>query len=412
MSSEFPNRVRRAMEPPSPGEHPSADVLNAYAEHVLPANEEQPVVQHLATCADCREVVYLASAATEELELPAPTPSPAEHVRWWTWAVPLLAVLIVASILRLKPNLLLMKQTEQATQTSEAKLEKPQLPAESNNAPSVSNPTPVPATTAKSIPEKPSQRTAPRDAVSTLASSRGDLDKGEEAKTPSAEPVFSARNTLRPNAALARKKVEGAPAIEVGGPPAGVAGYSAGTGDGVGSAQPVQSIPQNNTTVEVSAEAPTLNTEQASGQAKAAQLGLANRANLQLESTAAAEVRTTKAEVARLWWRVTPEGRLEHFVNGAWQPALADSGAIFLTVGNFKNDVWAAGKNLALYHSSDNGKHWERQTVPAAGPADIVHIAFTSALNGTLKTSSGSGFSTQDGGRTWMGIHERVTPTP
>jgi photosystem II stability/assembly factor-like uncharacterized protein len=64
-------------------------------------------------------------------------------------------------------------------------------------------------------------------------------------------------------------------------------------------------------------------------------------------------------------------------------------------------DIWAAGKNLALYHSSDNGVNWERQSLPAA-TTDIVHIEFASATIGILKTSSVGAFSTHDGGKTWI----------
>jgi len=41
-------------------EHPDADVLTAFAERSLPAQERNSVVEHLSRCADCREIVSLA----------------------------------------------------------------------------------------------------------------------------------------------------------------------------------------------------------------------------------------------------------------------------------------------------------------------------------------------------------------
>ena len=48
-----------------PGTHPDADLLNAFAEHALSGTERAQIVAHMAGCARCREVVYLAQAAAE-----------------------------------------------------------------------------------------------------------------------------------------------------------------------------------------------------------------------------------------------------------------------------------------------------------------------------------------------------------
>ena len=41
-------------------------MLTAFVEHSLPSGESQRITDHLAKCGDCREVVFLASAAAEE----------------------------------------------------------------------------------------------------------------------------------------------------------------------------------------------------------------------------------------------------------------------------------------------------------------------------------------------------------
>jgi hypothetical protein len=48
-----------------PGNHPDADQLSAFAEHVLPDHERLETLAHLAECADCRHIVFLAQRAQE-----------------------------------------------------------------------------------------------------------------------------------------------------------------------------------------------------------------------------------------------------------------------------------------------------------------------------------------------------------
>ena len=67
MNQELPNSLREALARQAAGDaHPSSDVLTAFVEHSLPSRESQRITDHLAKCADCREVVFLASAAVEE----------------------------------------------------------------------------------------------------------------------------------------------------------------------------------------------------------------------------------------------------------------------------------------------------------------------------------------------------------
>src|SRR5260370_16806372 len=45
--------------------HPDADLLTAFAEQALSAAEREGVLQHLALCEDCRDVVALALPAAD-----------------------------------------------------------------------------------------------------------------------------------------------------------------------------------------------------------------------------------------------------------------------------------------------------------------------------------------------------------
>ena len=54
--------------------HPDSESLSAFAEHQLPEHERQPILAHLATCAQCRQILFLTQDAAEQ-EQPA-TASP------------------------------------------------------------------------------------------------------------------------------------------------------------------------------------------------------------------------------------------------------------------------------------------------------------------------------------------------
>jgi len=64
----LPNIVRDRLKVVTPALHPDADTLTAFSERVLPDAERAVVVQHLAQCGECREVVALALPETETLQ--------------------------------------------------------------------------------------------------------------------------------------------------------------------------------------------------------------------------------------------------------------------------------------------------------------------------------------------------------
>jgi hypothetical protein len=68
--------------PPSSA-HPDADLLTAFAERTLTERERARVIEHLAHCTTCRDVVYLAQP---ELETPSPLASGSVvPIRWFAW---------------------------------------------------------------------------------------------------------------------------------------------------------------------------------------------------------------------------------------------------------------------------------------------------------------------------------------
>ena len=112
MKQGIPKSVQDLLARQTAGdEHPSADLLNGYMEQSLTASEIAQVTNHLAACGECREIVFLASAVHEEEVVPAVAAAmPAQERQvvapagrrkpswvWWKWAVPAVAVIIVAA---------------------------------------------------------------------------------------------------------------------------------------------------------------------------------------------------------------------------------------------------------------------------------------------------------------------------
>src|SRR5262252_1604065 len=78
----IPKIVRERLRAATPTvHHPDADVLTAFNERSLPEVERAIVVEHLARCIECRDIIAIAFPPTEAADtvtVPAPT-------RWLTW---------------------------------------------------------------------------------------------------------------------------------------------------------------------------------------------------------------------------------------------------------------------------------------------------------------------------------------
>ena len=92
-----PNIVRDRLKMAAPASHPDADTLTAFSERLLPEAERAVVLQHLAQCRDCREVLALALPETEAVH-PVLGNSGSRWFAWPTlrWAFVVAGVAIVA----------------------------------------------------------------------------------------------------------------------------------------------------------------------------------------------------------------------------------------------------------------------------------------------------------------------------
>jgi len=348
MNQELPKPLRNALARQAGDEvHPSPDVLTSFVELKLPRKEQNLVTSHLAQCADCRDVVFLASGATEDvvpdnLELAA---AAAPRRRWrfgLSWAVAALALLLVSGVLlwdRLSP-----RQTAPSIASNVRARE---------SAPPAASPTP----------------TSPETLATTARA---------EFSAPKTSPALATKS-------LSPKGVEKHPLAPVmAAPPAG---------------ESAQTLTVFEDKAELFAPAPVSKSAFAPNPADAVPHAVVPPVNPMMSLLGASATHRP--------WRVSADGHLEHLGAAAdeWTRVLADETTTFHVVFVVGDNVWAGGSGGALFHSDDGGESWSRVAIAtSSGGAEIgtiVSIRFSDPQHGTVATGGGSRWSTSDGGATW-----------
>lgn len=389
MKQNLPNPMRDALaRQAKPDTHLSPDVLTAFVEHALSGGAHQRVTEHLARCAECREVVFLASRAAEApvaeerdwMQTAAPVPrispvllakahapetmasaSPVQEPRRraprLVWTATLAAAVLLVSGLLVRQRFFSTPPTSQLA--SKVASNAPALPSTEPQHAVVPQPARESAATASSH----EGQTKPARAKSELptdfnavgmALERSKVDQGHPAVPP-----ISSRNAA----------IQEPPTIAVGG------------------------------LAPTPAAAPRSNSFAASEAEGTAVAGAATR-----QLYAIPQVSVQGGNVAHSQWRVTAEGHLEHFAGNAWTRVLANQTTAFRVVSVIGDEVWAGGSGGALFHSGDKGQQWGKVSVVTPSgtlTATIVSIQFDDPENGVVITGSGSRYSTNDGGLTW-----------
>ena len=396
MNQEIPKPLRNALARQAVGDvHPSPDVLTSFVERALAAGESEVVTHHLAQCAECREIVFLASNAAEDevgdgrrlvaaaaVGRAAAMPSYATasrldtaraeraRVRWTIrtrWAVSVAAAVVLVStglVLQFR-RATSGDQTAPLTVASNrpapASPQAQQSAATSNSQEPAAKP-PVPEMLAKAAPH-----------AVTAAPAK---------KVP--EPTTLAHNAADqfPSAPTAQ------PAARAMASPA-TAGAAVG---GVSNAAVPEARPQSS----------FVEGEAAQKSETAQSLQLQQRAPLTFGKSGTA---MKAVSAVRPQWRIGPNGHLERsLAANQWARVLDDQPVIFHAVAVMGSDVWAGGNGGALLHSPDGGEHWSKVSLAANSNVEtgaIVSIRFDDPQHGIVASDSGTRWATTDGGITW-----------
>jgi hypothetical protein len=383
---------------PAAGSHPDADLLAAFAEQSLRERERSSVMEHLAACGDCREVIVLALPETATEIVRSPASVGAARGGWLTWPalrwVALAAgILVIASV-----GVFEYSQRNPDSGIASTFMLKDAAPAPSNEPPA----------SKVATPEEDKQN----------------------------EPLSAPRSHRLTAHEAAAKAMDGTQ-------PRGLAAYSGGSGGGraplgvpsrggtgpaaISEKQLAQNRPdlplldRNLGNADVVKAKDPVAAQTASGSSAA----LAPP-GVPLEPSPSLMLRVPSR------WAISPAGALERSFDGGntWAPVNPDMSAARVSeksdssgagpdkkkqaAPNFNPvlrvvtaaglEVWAGALAGALYHTADGGNHWARVAPSEAGATitgDIVTIQFSDPQQGKVSTSTGELWTTFDGGQTW-----------
>jgi len=385
------------------GAHPGADTLVAFAENALARPERQQTLAHLADCADCREILYLAQpdAAAVHPAL-AFRPNRVTHfaLRWSAVAA---SLVIVAGGLFITRHELLnsnQKAAQQAAPTNYDKLAEKKAPPQLDSVRNAAAPAAQKQLTAvtKTRPAEKHMTAKPQANMSFDDSGQVRVTERESPGTASGDANGLAAtydNNIRQREESAATNVPSAATINaVGG---GVAQSRIDAKDMTRS---------RNESVEVRSQAAALQAdpEPVAGAGTAAKLDGSRRDEQTFKQTGAF-MKAFPAPVAS--WELAPNGGVQRSLDSGktWQSVpVGGKGMAFHAVFSSGSQVWVGGTAGALYHSTDSGLTWAR-VVPATAAqklqSDVSRIEFSDPQTGAITTANGETWITSDGGQTW-----------
>jgi hypothetical protein len=459
-----PKIVRERLNAATPAvNHPDADVLTAFAERSLPELDRTVVLEHLARCGDCRDVVALALPATEPVQT-AVRPSPSG---WLTgpvlrWAFVTAGVVAIASFGVLYP-----RRSQLATMDSKSS---PRVEVAANE--------PKKQPLDQLVPAAPAERREKVQSPSVLTDSVDTASVPSEEKKSLAFPVAPAASlpqvghgsgagmapsplphgprvtnqwqqqsafqyrapALPRTSTVVKEQASAAPSANMGVPAANevveaesgalrldtqapsegrqlqnlasppqpsVEEYAA---DRVGKAKPAVTSPVTSSAAPVPSALPT-----AIGGAV-----LVSSAALPRWTISASGGLQRSFDQGNTWQEVDVNANTRSFRSATSLEVVAKGSAskvkdagpalkreaapvTFRAVAAAGAEVWAGGS--ALYHSQDAGNHWIR-VVPISGGAmltgDISSLEFPDPQHGRVSTSTAEVWTTTDNGQTWQ----------
>jgi hypothetical protein len=401
--------------------HPGADLLTALAEQALSGPEREGVLEHLALCENCREVVALALPAADlasasktlgkdtnptRVLLPGSLPprkaglfGPAMR-----WTALVAAVVVVASVLLIRPGKLngptqVFVNPQIATLPSATS---------STAAPAASQLSPLPASDdqlnkdrARSASAMLKKRVAPTEHATPgtlLASNRQNSD---QSNTPS----MSLTSNAGSNQDVAKAVHTTNETEEVSGANAAVESQPSSTNSllALNDSPPIEKAKpalQDSSLQNQDANVVKQGNNEVGGTAPLA--GMQSSKALYAAKLSSA---TGHAFAGTPTWVIKTGTLQRSWDNGqSWQEAFRADHPLSCYL-NRGTDVWAGGQAGTLFHSADGGLTWSR-VQPSVGSltltSNITSIAAAGVSAIVVSTSANERWTTLDGGKTWV----------
>jgi len=330
------------------GRCPEPDVLGAFHDRTLDADETDRWLAHVADCQRCQTMLAAVGRAAGDMgaDTRGSMTSP-----WWRWRVlaPLSALSIVVLAVWIVDPVVAPGSRLDRRVVSEA-------------------PQTLPQTQRASAATATTEPTEPRRVPSTTGAPLAVLESANTAATPT-DPILVRDIDTAPQTPAA-----------IATPP--VAAASARTPDATGDATRRPEAPAR---VRSNDSAPA-----------AAPL---------LEVTRFAAVEANPLQIVSpdlaARWRVAPGGPVEHSVDGGatWQIQTSPTERVIAGSAPTDRVAWLVGENGFVLRTID-GERWERTTAPAV--TRLTSIDAVDRLDATVATADGRRFRTVDGGARWV----------
>ncbi len=416
--TEIPNFVRNALRGTPPATHPDADLLTAFVEGGLSQRERTGLMEHLATCSACREVITLAQP-----EIPA---APVQFklrrgffaspmLRWGTLAACAVAVASVAVLYRTQaPHEFAARSAVTRDQVVVAEAtpgQKTKNEMEAAPEADVKLREQRSDKDARSFADQARKMPAAKVAVGGLASAQSAFGKKAEesrveGKLSDAKPGGEAKTLAQAKSDSFYSAAQDAVKEQAGSRAPATA--------------PVPAVPARSQTAEIVAEAasapaaaaPNLKQTERAKAATPSGGSVLEMQNGRVENSMAPPTNLDTNfrlahQSARLRWRLTNPGVLERSPDGgrSWQSVAVgnqNSWRVLATVGAH---VWVGGAAGALFHSVDAGTTWKAVRVANGSrtlTGDLVSLSFSDEMHGVLQTSTQETWTTADGGASWQ----------
>lgn len=420
--TEVPKIVYDRLQAALPGRawsgqaHPDADLLTAFAEQALSATEREGVLEHLALCGDCREVVAVALPAADLVDAPVTaetaavreTSIAAKAQRTWltVFAWPSLRWAALAAGVALAASILLWRPENRTVTTLPSAVSQIAVPAPQAPLPQIASPL---AKTDEALPKaemrlsekltaKPVVTLSPQ-AKSGMLLANNEKDSAEANKLTAAPPAEARAFAFdAPASSGVTETVEvssAAVAVEVSPPAEGSLMAR--------NVAPIEKAKPALPGTEVNAQ-PRNETAVGAAVAQVQVRNMMSAANL------ASTARQTLAH--NVTWAISA-GVLQRSLDSgqSWQDALHADHSL-LCYANHDLDVWAGGLAGTLFHSPDGGVTWVKvqpSFKDQALSSDITHIDLHGDGRGAVRgpaeivvsDSNNEIWNSADGGKTW-----------